>query len=151
MRVGISSILTLLTTRCLSKQPFSFIGTCPRDRAAMPLPEGPVTVGIDGGYVHSQEKEQSHFEVMVAKSMPVDKPSRYIGLAQSHDTRPRRRLHDVLKEQGWQKNQPVTFLTDGDDTVRNMAQYMAPASEHLLDWFHVTMRITVMRQYVKGL
>ena len=28
---------------------------------------------------------------------------------------------------------------------------MAPASEHLLDWFHVTMRITVMRQYVKGL
>ena len=28
---------------------------------------------------------------------------------------------------------------------------MAPASEHLLDWFHITMRITVMRQYVKGL
>ena len=29
--------------------------------------------------------------------------------------------------------------------------YMAPASEHLLDWFHITMRITVMRQYVKEL
>ena len=40
---------------------------------------------------------------------------------------------------------------DGGDTVKNMAQYMAPASEHLLDWFHITMRITVMRQYVKGL
>ena len=49
------------------------------------------------------------------------------------------------------ENQPVTFLTDGGDTVRNMAQYMAPTSEHLLDWFHITMRITVMRQYVKGL
>ena len=28
---------------------------------------------------------------------------------------------------------------------------MAPGSEHLLDWFHISMRITVMRQYVKGL
>ena len=32
-----------------------------------------------------------------------------------------------------QENQPVTFLTDGGDTVKNMAQYMAPASEHLLE------------------
>ena len=135
----------------LADEQFSFIETCLDDRAAMPLPEGPITVGIDGGYVRSQEKEQSHFEVMVAKSMPVDKPNRYLGLVQSHDSRPKRRLHEVLKDQGWQENQPVTFLTDGGDTVRNMAQYMAPASEHLLDWFHITMRITVMRQYVKGL
>ena len=88
---------------------------------------------------------------MVAKSMPADRPNRYLGLVHAYDIRPRRRLHDVLKEQGWQENQPVTFLTDGGDTVKNMAQYMAPASEHLLDWFHITMRITVMRQYVKGL
>ena len=68
----------------------------------------PITVGIDGGYVCSRDKEQPHFEVVVAKSMPVDKPNRYLGLVQSHDTRPRRRLHEVLKEQGWQENQPVT-------------------------------------------
>lgn len=42
-------------------------------------------------------------------------------------------------------------MTDGGDTVINIAQHMAPASEHILDWFHVTMRITVMQQYVKGL
>jgi len=45
----------------------------------------------------------------------------------------------------------VTFMTDGGDTVINMARHMAPASEHILDWFHITMRITVMQQYVKGL
>tara|TARA_R110000796_G_scaffold92335_2_gene196660 strand:+ start:627 stop:785 length:159 start_codon:yes stop_codon:yes gene_type:complete len=28
---------------------------------------------------------------------------------------------------------------------------MVPSSEHILDWFHITMRITVMQQYVKGL
>ncbi len=42
-------------------------------------------------------------------------------------------------------------MTDGGDTVINMAQHMAPASEHILDWFHITMRITVMQQYLKGL
>jgi hypothetical protein len=26
-----------------------------------------------------------------------------------------------------------------------------PEAEHYLDWFHVTMRITVMGQYAKGL
>ena len=135
----------------LAEEHVFFIETCPRDLASMPMPEGPITVGIDGGYVRSQEKKQPHFEVMVAKAMPADRPNRYLGLVHTHDTRPKRRLHEVLKEQGWQENQPVTFLTDGGDTVRNMALYMAPASEHLLDWFHITMRITVMRQYVKGL
>lgn len=42
-------------------------------------------------------------------------------------------------------------MTDGGDTVINIARHMAPASEHILDWFHITMRITVMQQYVKGL
>ena len=135
----------------LADEQFFFIETCPRDRTAMSLPEGRITVGIDGGYVRSRDKRQPHFEVMVAKSMPTDRPNRYLGLVHTHDTRPKRRLHEVLKEQGWQENQAVTFLTDGGDTVRNMALYMAPASEHLLDWFHITMRITVMRQYVKGL
>ena len=41
-------------------------------------------------------------------------------------------------------------MTDGGDTVQNIARDMAPASEHILDWFHITMRITVMQQYVKG-
>lgn len=28
---------------------------------------------------------------------------------------------------------------------------IAPASEHVLDWFHITMRITVLRQFAQGL
>ena len=57
-----------------------FIQTCPRDRTTMPLPEGRITVGIDGGYVRSRHKEQPHFEVMVAKSMPTDRPNRCLGI-----------------------------------------------------------------------
>lgn len=135
----------------LAEERYSFIETSPHQRAQLPNPEGPITVGIDGGYVRSRDAGQSHFEVTVGKSIPTDRPSRYLGLVQSHDDKPKRRLHDVLKDQGWQENQPVTFMTDGGDTVINMALRMAPASEHILDWFHITMRITVMQQYVKGL
>ena len=135
----------------LSEERFSFIETSAAQREKMPNPEGQITVGIDGGYVRSRDKGQSHFEVTVGKSIPPDRPDRYLGLVQSLDDKPKRRLHEVLKDQGWQENQPVTFMTDGGDTVINMAQHMAPASEHILDWFHITMRITVMQQYVKGL
>lgn len=135
----------------LAEERFSFIDTSAVLRERLPNPEGPITVGIDGGYVKSREDGQSHFEVTVGKSIPTDRPSRYLGLVQSHDAKPKRRLHEVLKDQGWQENQPVTFMTDGGDTVINMALHMAPASEHILDWFHITMRLTVMQQYVKGL
>lgn len=47
-------------------------------------------------------------------------------------------------------NQQVTFLSDGGDTVRELQLYLNPQAEHLLDWFHVTMRITVMNQMAKG-
>lgn len=130
----------------LAEERFSFIETSAVLRERLPNPEGPITVGIDGGYVKSREEGQSHFEVTVGKSVPTDRPSRYLGLVQSQDAKPKRWLHEVLKDQGWQENQPVTFMTDGGDTVINMALHMAPASEHILDWFHITMRLTVMQQ-----
>ena len=47
-------------------------------------------------------------------------------------------------------NQQVVFLSDGGDTVRSLQHYLSPESEHLLDWFHITMRLTVMKQMTKG-
>lgn len=50
-----------------------------------------------------------------------------------------------------QANQDITFITDGGEEVRSLAEMIAPASEHVLDWFHITMRITVLRQFTQGL
>ncbi|MGH0004334.1 ISKra4 family transposase [Pseudovibrio ascidiaceicola] len=135
----------------LGEEQLFFVETSQSTRAALPVPEGPITVGIDGGYVRCRDNGQSHFEVVVGKSIPQDRPDRYLGLVQTHDAKPRRRLHKLLKDQGWQENQCVTFMTDGGDSVRDLAWHMAPASEHILDWFHITMRLTVIGQYVKGL
>ena len=69
----------------------------------------------------------------------------------THDTKPKRRLFELLAAQGMQANQQVTFLTDGADDVRDLPLYLNPPAEHLLDWFHVTMRLTVLTQLAKGL
>lgn len=82
--------------------------------------------------------------------MPEDGAPRYLGLAHGYDQKPKRRLFDLLKSQGLQANQDVTFLTDGGEEVRALTEYVTPASEHVLDWFHITMRLTVLGQYARG-
>ena len=104
----------------------------------MPPPEGEIVVGIDGGYVRDWTDKKDHFGVLVGKSLPRDRQDRYLGLVQSFDAKPKRRLWELLRSQGLQMNQAVTFLTDGGDDVRNLAAEMAPYAEHHLDWFHVT-------------
>ena len=48
-------------------------------------------------------------------------------------------------------NQQVTFLTDGGEDIRDLPCYLNAQAEHLLDWFHLTMRITVMANMAKSL
>jgi hypothetical protein len=43
------------------------------------------------------------------------------------------------------------FLSDGGEGVRNLQAYLHPDSEHWLDWFHITMRISLLQQQVKTL
>ena len=135
------------------EQPF-FIEGCQRDWGALLRPEGPLTVGIDGGYVHARDgdnRKAGWFELIVGKSVPADGDAKCFGFVTSYDTKPKRRLAELLKAQGLQMNQAITFLSDGGDNVRDLQLYLSPLAEHLLDWFHITMRITVLRQQLKEL
>ena len=77
--------------------------------------------------------------------------SKRFGFVHTIDPKPKRRLYEVLHSQGFQLNQQITFLSDGGDTVRDLPLYMSPEAEHILDWFHITMKLTVLDQYGKGL
>ena len=50
-----------------------------------------------------------------------------------------------------QANQSVVFLTDGGEDVRDLPLYLYPLSEHYLDWFHLTIRLTVLMNMAKSL
>jgi hypothetical protein len=134
----------------LGEERFCFIDGCPADWAKLPIPEGRIVVGLDGGYVRNWEDRKTNFELIVGQSVPEDRDARYIGLAHGYDSKPKRRLFDVLQSQGLQANQDVTFLTDGGEEARALTEFITPASEHVLDWFHITMRLTVLEQYARG-
>lgn len=83
--------------------------------------------------------------------MPAEGPSKCLAFVQTYEEKPKRRLFELLKSQNMQMNQQVTFFTDGGEDIRELPLFINPEAEHLLDWFHVTMRLTVLGQIVKGL
>jgi hypothetical protein len=117
----------------------------PADGKELPVPEGPIVVGIDGAYLRNWHDKQKKFEVIVGKSVPAVRDHRY--LVQTHDDKPERRLFEVLRSQDLRMN--LTFLTDGGDS--SFLDGISPCAENYLDWFHLTMRLTVLSQYTKGL
>jgi hypothetical protein len=82
--------------------------------------------------------------------MKEEQSSKRFGFVNDYDTKPRRRVYETLRAQGMQMNQQVIFFSDGGDDVRNLQLYLNPFAEHVLDWFHITMRLTVLGQLAKG-
>jgi len=137
----------------------------PHELSRLPIPDGPLSVGLDGGIVRARrgkngDQSGNLFEVIAGKSIlsfrrddPEGTPasSKCFALVRSVDKKPKRRLFELLQAQGMQANQRVTFFSDGGDTVRQLPTYLYPAAEHILDWFHCTMRITVLQQCARGL
>ena len=120
----------------------------------LPRPGLPLVVGLDGGYVHSahqRSRRDGWFEVIAGKSIAAGGQAKSFGFVQTYDTKPKRRVFEVLKGQGMQANRAVTFVTDGGEDIRDLPLYLTPGAEHLLDWFHVTMRLTVMANMAKSL
>jgi hypothetical protein len=145
--------------QAVGEEQWSCLDSCPAEWSRLPIPDGPLPVGIDGGYVRAQGKP-GWFEGIAGKSLrafkrgeesPEPVSSQGFACGQPLDQKPTRRLFDVLQSQGPQLNQQITFLSDGGDTVRDLQLDLTPHAEHRLDWFHIAMRLTVLQQTAKGL
>ena len=65
------------------------------------------------------------------------RPSYFAGVGRI-DTKPKRRLHEVLHSQWVLPRQQVIFISDGGDTVRELPAFLHPfIPSTLLDWFHI--------------
>ena len=51
--------------------------------------------------------------------------------AYCYDTKPQRRIFEVLKSEGMLRNQQVTFLSDGDEKLRELVFGLNPNTEYL--------------------
>ena len=120
----------------------------------IPPPKPAITVGLDGGYVRWRDapsRNEGWFEVIAGKSMVQEGRSDCFAFVQRTDKHAKARIGSVLKSQGLVYHQPVTFVTDGGDTVRSWPQKLHPKAEHVIDWFHIAMRFTVLKQMAKGI
>ena len=65
-----------------------FIEGCQAEWDELPRPDLPLTVGLDGGYVHSSQQRSRRdgwFEVVAGKCMPTDGPGKCFGFVQTYD------------------------------------------------------------------
>lgn len=149
----------------LGDEQLMFIEGCQAQYDQLPIPDGPLSVGLDGAIVRARrgsdpDRPSNLFEIITGKSIlsfrrndeeGVPPESKCFGFVQGYDTKPKRRLFELLRSQGMQANQQVTFFSDGGENVRRLPEYLHPEAEHILDWFHLTMKLTVLQQCVTGL
>jgi hypothetical protein len=126
-----------------------------QEEAVSPPPRSghdvPGVVGIDGGYLRHWAHKHTHFVAIVGKSVPTGGEAKCFGFVQSQDTWPRRRLTATLRAQGLRSGPKLAFLSDGEDSIRSLQWHLSPRAQHLLDWFHLAMRLQRLRQFLVGL
>jgi hypothetical protein len=88
---------------------------------------------------------------IVGTSVPTNGEARCFGFVQSQDAWPRRRLAALLQAQGASLWPQLTFLSDGEDSMRSLQRHLSPRAQHLLDWFHLAVRLQRLHQLLVGL
>ena len=112
-----------------------------------------IVVALDGAHVRSVPGYQvRHFEAITGKVEVKGRPARRFALVGSVTEQPAGLVRTALADQGWQENQPVTVISDGDLALPALVGAAAgrPA-RHILDWFHLSMRVRHIEQAVQGL
>nr|WP_210328950.1 ISKra4 family transposase [Mesorhizobium amorphae] len=113
----------------------------------------PVSVFIDGAYIRAVPGYQSrHFEIVMGRVVTKGRPPRQFA-ASPHVTTGK---HDVvraaLRAQGWVPGSDVTVFSDGDVGLQGIVigATRQPIT-HILDWFHLSMRLRHIEQAWEGL
>ena len=117
-----------------------------------PAPAQAITLAIDAGHVKSVRTYQVRsFEVMIARVGNDEGQEVVFSSMPAEADRQVRQLHHVLRRLGATASTPVTILSDGADGPRFLAgaASVGPA-RHVLDWFHLSMRVQHVAQAVKG-
>jgi hypothetical protein len=111
-----------------------------------------MTVSIDAGHVRTARGHQGRtFEVMAAQVSNDDgKPVLFSGVPGEADQQ-HAQLNSVLSGLGMLADTEVTILSDGADGPRSLGQAASTGIVfHVLDWFHLAMRVQHAAQCASG-
>ena len=113
-------------------------------------PAKELVVGVDGGCVRNRhQRPERNFEVVAGKALNGEGITTRFAFVRNGGSEAMNAVGLALRQCGVTETTSITVLTDGDAGLRAVQQ-VAPEAEHMLDWFHIAMRLTNLRQLAKG-
>lgn len=77
---------------------------------------------------------------------------RRFGLVPQAASSPAKQLRHDLFDLGWDGERPVTVISDGEPTLPNLIRNAVRGPvRHILDWWHISMRVQHVENAIKGL
>jgi hypothetical protein len=116
------------------------------------LPWETMTVSIDAGPVRAARGHQGRtFEVLAAQVSNDDGKSGLFSGVPGDADRQRKQQNGVLTDLGMTADTEVTILSDGADGTRSLGEGASTGTVyHVLNWFHLAMRIQHAAQCAGG-
>ncbi len=120
--------------------------------AASAEPCKELVVGFDGGYVRNRHRRpERNFEIVAGKALDRDGRATRFAFVRNGGSEAVSAVGLALRHCGVNEATSVTVLTDGDAGLRAIHQQVVPRADHILDWFHISMRFTNLQQLAKGI
>ncbi len=102
-----------------------------------------ISVFLDSAYVRSRpEYQRRNFEVVVGAVEDGAATKRRFGLSLSGTDHPLACMRTNLAAAGWREGDQITVLSDGDPALPRLVRNAIDADvNHILDWWHISIRI----------
>src|SRR4051794_33522685 len=113
--------------------------------------DGPVVVGLDGGYVRSRHRPERHFEVVAGKVIDAQGAQHRFAFARNGPAIASAAFRQALAAAGVGADTPATVLCDGDAGLWRLQREVLPGATPVLDWWHAAVRFEHARQAARGL
>jgi hypothetical protein len=113
----------------------------------------PISVFIDGANTRAVPGYQSrHFEIAMGRVVSPGRPPRQFAAASNVVTGKHEVVRAAMRAQGWLPGRDVTVFSDGDVGLQGivLSATRQPVT-HILDWFHLSMRLRHIEQAWEGL
>ena len=111
-----------------------------------------IALSIDGGHVRSiREYQVRSFEVLLAQVTNDEGKQIVFSSVPAEATSQQTELRGIIHKLGATAVTPVTVLSDGAEGPRALGEAASPGpTDHVLDWFHLSMRIQHVDKAVKS-
>jgi len=117
-------------------------------------PKGGLTVFLDGTDFRCRpEYQQRHLDLVVGRNENRHICQRF-GLVVNATASPRSCIREELSAFGWKPGRLLTVISNGEPALPNLIRNALDGDgqvKHILDWWHISMRVRHVEAAVQGL